>query len=88
MTGTLAGALEARGIDAGDGRLVAEAEGEVVLEDRVLVIKRIRVRYRLSGCPEDKREAAERAHAFHARRCPVARSIGGSIGITTELTYA
>ena len=67
---------------------MAEAEGEVVLEDRVLVIKRIRVRYRLSGCPEDKREAAERAHAFHARRCPVARSIGGSIGITTELTYA
>jgi uncharacterized OsmC-like protein len=59
----------------------------VVLEDKVLVIKRIRVRYRLTGCPEEKREAAERAHSFHATRCPVAKSIGGSIEITTELEY-
>ncbi len=66
---------------------MAEAEGEVFLDDRVLVIKRIRVRYRLSGCPEGKREAAERAHALHASRCPVARSIGGSIEIVTELAY-
>ena len=60
----------------------------MVLEDKVLVIRRIRVRYRLSGCPEDKREAAERAHGFHASRCPVARSIGGSIEITTQLEVA
>ena len=60
----------------------------MVLEDKVLVIRRIRVRYRLSGCPEDKREAAERAHGFHASRCPVARSIGGSIEITTQLEFA
>ena len=52
------------------------------------MIKRIRVRYLLKDCPEDKREAAERAHAFHAGRCPVARSIGGSIDITTELQFA
>jgi uncharacterized OsmC-like protein len=67
--------------------LSAEAEGDVVLEDRVLVIKRIRVRYTLDGCPPDKREAAERAHALHASRCPVARSIGGCIAISTELSY-
>jgi uncharacterized OsmC-like protein len=60
----------------------------VVLEDKVLVIKRIRVRYLLTGCPEEKREAAERAHSFHAARCPVAKSIGSSIEITTELEYA
>jgi uncharacterized OsmC-like protein len=60
----------------------------VVLEDKVLVIKRIRVRYQLTGCPEDKREAAERAHSFHASRCPVAKSISGSIEITTELEFA
>ncbi len=59
-----------------------------MLEERVLVIKRIRVRYRLIGCPADKREAAERAHGFHASRCPVARSIGGSIEITTQLEFA
>ncbi len=58
------------------------------LEDRVLVIKRIRVRYRLAGCPDDKREAAERAHTFHADRCPVARSLRGSIEIGTELEFA
>jgi uncharacterized OsmC-like protein len=59
-----------------------------VVEERVLVIKRIRVRYTLSGCPEEKREAAERAHSLHASRCPVARSIGGCIQISTELTHA
>jgi len=53
----------------------------------VLVIKRIRVGYRLAGCPADKREAAERAHGFHAARCPVAKSIGGSIEITTRLEF-
>lgn len=57
------------------------------VEDKVLVIKRIRVRYRLTGCPGDKRESAERAHSFHASRCPVARSIGDSIQITTELEF-
>jgi uncharacterized OsmC-like protein len=54
----------------------------------VLVIKRIRVRYTLTGCPEDKREAAERSRAFHASRCPVAKSIEKAIEITTELTFA
>ena len=66
----------------------SEAEGVVVLEDKVLVIKRIHVRYRLEGCPGDKREAAERSHTFHASRCPVAKSIGSCIAITTELEFA
>jgi uncharacterized OsmC-like protein len=42
----------------------------------------------LTGCPDDKRDAAERSHAFHVSRCPVAKSIAGSIEITTELNYA
>jgi uncharacterized OsmC-like protein len=50
----------------------------------VLVIKRIRVQYRLP-VPDDKREEAERAHDVHQRACPVARSIGGSIEIETAL---
>jgi uncharacterized OsmC-like protein len=57
----------------------------VFVEDKVLVLRHIRVMYRLSGCPDDKREAAERAHSLHASRCPVARSIGGSVEIATEL---
>jgi uncharacterized OsmC-like protein len=59
----------------------------VVVEDKTLVIKRIRVSYTLTGCPDDKREAAERAHSFHASRCPVARSIEGCIEITTALEF-
>ena len=83
----MGGALEARGIDASDGRLVGEAEGDVEVVDKVLIVKRIRVRYTLEGCPEDKREAAERALSFHASRCPVARSIEAAIPITTELRF-
>jgi uncharacterized OsmC-like protein len=52
------------------------------------VIKKIRVRYTLTSCPEDKREAAERSHTFHASRCPVAKSIEKAIEITTELAFA
>ncbi|GAC1655510.1 MAG: hypothetical protein NVS9B1_08840 [Candidatus Dormibacteraceae bacterium] len=66
----------------------AHAEGDVHLEDKVLVIKRIRVRYVLRGCPDDKREAAERSHAFHASRCPVAKTLQGSVAIETQLTFA
>jgi uncharacterized OsmC-like protein len=61
-----------------------EARGEIETEDGVLVIKRIRVHYRLP-VPDDKRADAERAHAVHTRACPVARSIGGSVDIQTEL---
>lgn len=51
------------------------------------MIKRIRVRYTLRGCPEDKRESAERSHTFHASRCPVAKSIEKAIEISTDLTF-
>ena len=50
----------------------------------MLLIKRIHVRYRLA-IPEERREEAERVHSFHARFCPVARSLEGAIDITTEL---
>ncbi len=66
---------------------MAHAEGDVHVDDKVLVIKRIRVRYTLTGCPADKREAAERAHSFHASRCPVARTISGCVEIETRLDH-
>jgi uncharacterized OsmC-like protein len=60
-------------------------EGEVELEDNtVIVLTRIHGRDRLT-CRADQREAAERAHAHHARSCPVARSLAPAIAITTEL---
>jgi organic hydroperoxide reductase OsmC/OhrA len=55
-----------------------------VLDDKVLVIRRITVRYRLA-VPDDRREEAERVHGFHARFCPVARSIEAAIDVRTEL---
>ena len=67
--------------------MTSDAEGVVVVHDKVLVIKSIHVRYHLAGVPADKREAAERSHAFHASRCPVAKTIGGCIAITTELEF-
>jgi uncharacterized OsmC-like protein len=65
--------------------LISTAEGEIEVEDGVLVIKRIRVHYMLKGCPPEKRDAAERAHAHHAAGCPVHKSIGDCIAMTTEL---
>ena len=50
----------------------------------MLIIKRIHVRYRLA-VPDDRRQEAERVHSFHARSCPVARSLEGAIDISTEL---
>ena len=50
----------------------------------MLVIRRIHVRYHLKIAP-DKREVAERVLGFHADFCPVARTIGGCVAITTSL---
>ena len=58
--------------------------GEVVLEEKVLVIRRITAHYRLS-VPDNRREEVERVHEFHARFCPVARSLEGGIEVRTEL---
>jgi organic hydroperoxide reductase OsmC/OhrA len=55
-----------------------------MLEDKVLVIRRITVHYRLA-VPADRRAEVERVHGFHARYCPVARSLEGAIDVRTDL---
>ncbi|MGD9043589.1 MAG: hypothetical protein PVG06_07750, partial [Desulfobacterales bacterium] len=82
--GTFGGALEAREIPAGEGRLISEASGEIEKDGNVLIIRRIHVTDHLKLKPEQQ-ETAERVHGFHADKCPVARSIKDSIDITTEL---
>jgi len=67
--------------------LTSEAEGEIYVEDKILVIKSIHVRYTLRGCPPDQRESAGRAHAHHAARCPVAKSLEKAITVSTDLTF-
>ena len=98
MTGTFGGALEARGIPAGEGyrsfgfgfRALLESDtiGEIEKEGNVLVIKRIHITYKLkidAELLEEKRDAIDRVMQVHHNSCPVYRSISGSIGITAEL---
>jgi uncharacterized OsmC-like protein len=83
LTGTFGGALEARQIDASHGKLISEVTGEIELDGNVLVIRRIRVKYKLRA-PASQREVIERVHSIHAERCPVARSIRGAIDVETS----
>ena len=85
MTGTFGGALEARGIRADEGRLTSEAIGDVEKDGRVLVIKRIQVRYRLEVEPDADRAAIERVMQVHSNACPVYRSLHPQIEITPSL---
>jgi uncharacterized OsmC-like protein len=85
LTGTLGAALEARHVSASEGRLFADAAGEVEEEHGVLVLKRIHVRYTLRLDREAQRERAERALAIYKDACPVFRSIHAAIAITDEL---
>jgi uncharacterized OsmC-like protein len=83
--GTFGGALEARDVNASGGRLVAEVRGEIERgDDRVLVIKRIHVVYRLKA-PAAARETIDRVYGMHQRFCPVYRSLEAAIDITTAL---
>ena len=75
--------MEARQIDASNGKLVSEVTGEIELEGSILIIRRIRVKYKLRA-PESQREVIERVHNMHVARCPVARSIEGAIEVETS----
>ncbi|HWF39375.1 MAG TPA: OsmC family protein [Candidatus Acidoferrales bacterium] len=87
MLGTFGGALEARHIDASNGKLVAEVTGEVEAEEGVLVIRRIHVAMQLAA-PEESRETVERVHGMYAMRCPLYRTLHNTIQLTSsyELT--
>ena len=83
MVGTFGGALEARKIDASDGRLTADVRGEIENEDGVLVIRRIHVDFTLRA-PETVRETIERVHGIFANKCPVYRTLHTAIQITSS----
>ncbi len=58
--------------------------GEIETEKKILVLKRIEQTFHLSAEEKD-REKIERVINVYADSCPVARSIKGSIEITSEL---
>jgi uncharacterized OsmC-like protein len=83
MLGTFGGALEARKIDASNGKLVADVTGEVEQEDGVLVIRRIHVAMRLVTGSENK-DTVERVHGMYAMRCPLYRTLHNAIELTSS----
>jgi uncharacterized OsmC-like protein len=64
--------------------LHAETIGEIEVESKVLVIKRIKQIFHLTADEQD-RETIERVLEVYADSCPVARSVKGSIEISSEL---
>jgi uncharacterized OsmC-like protein len=83
MMGTFGGALEARQIDASNGKLTASVTGEVETEENVLVIRRIHVAMRLAA-PEDAKATVERVHGIYAMRCPLYRTLHKTIQLTSS----
>ncbi len=64
---------------------MGHARGEVELEGKVLVVKRIAVTYTGLDLADQDAEKVQRVLAVHADGCPVARSLKGAIEITTRL---
>ena len=64
--------------------LGADTVGEVELEGKVLVIKRVKQTFHLAANERD-RETIERVLEVYADSCPVARSVKDSIEITSKL---
>ncbi len=86
MLGTFAGALDARKINARDGRLSCEVRGEVENEGGVLVINRVHVTHNLQAeDPGAIRETVERVHGVYAQSCPVYRSLSPAFQITSSV---
>ena len=84
MLGTFGGALEARQIDASNGRLTADVVGEVETEEGVLVIRRIHVTMRLQA-PADRRDTVDRVHGMYAMRCPLYRTLHKTIALSSSV---
>lgn len=67
--------------------LRADTVGEIEVEGKVLVIKRIKQTFHLTADEAD-REKVERVLGVYADSCPVARSVKGSIEITSDLDFS
>ncbi len=65
---------------------MGRATGEVELEGKVLVLRRIHLRLELRAAPE-QRDTAERVHRVYAEACPLYRSLRAAIAITSELVW-
>ena len=64
---------------------MGNVRGDIELDGKILVIRRIHVAYSGLTIDEDDREKIARVLEMHADGCPVARSLRGAIEITTSL---
>jgi len=72
-----------RGISLDPEDIEASAEGYHELRDRIPVLTRIHVSYRLR-IPEGSRETVDRALARHVEKCPTANTLMGAVDMTWE----
>lgn len=73
-----------------DDAISAEAEGVNEVVDRVVVLTRIKVRYKIRVPAGAPREKIDRALASHVAKCPTARNLDGAveIGWSAEIVEA
>lgn len=69
-----------REIRLAPGDITAEARGVNEVVDRIPVLTRIEVAYRLR-IPAGSREAVDRALSRHAQKCPTAKSLEGAVEV-------
>jgi uncharacterized OsmC-like protein len=81
MTGTVAGVLEARGVNADPERLDVAAEGRIEEIDGKMLLTHVTLTYQIK-VPKDKRASVDRALEHHEDLCAVSASVRR--GITIE----
>ena len=87
MLGTLAGALEVRGITLGPDDIAASATGVNDLVNGIVRLISVTINYRLT-IPAGTRDAVDRALSRHQEKCPTAMSLAPAIAIswTADIT--
>jgi hypothetical protein len=81
MLGTLNGALEVRGVKLAPDAIAAEARGVNEIRERLPVLTRIEIRYRLK-IPVGARETVDRVLASHQSKCPTAATLAGAVAVS------
>jgi organic hydroperoxide reductase OsmC/OhrA len=86
MSGTLRGALAARGIRVNKDTFATEVEGLIEKAGSGIRITTIRMHYRLK-IPTEQRPEAERAVAVHDKGCPAGQSVQPAIKVEWDAVY-
>jgi hypothetical protein len=87
MLGTLAGALEVRGLSLPPDAMSATAAGTNEVVDRIVKLTRIDIAYTLR-IPRGSRDVVDRALKGHQQKCPTAVTLAPAVAIawTADIT--